>query len=98
MNPTYSNASLSNNIIWTDSSGIGVDYYTSTTTTGNSITPVTLDLKVCRNCNHAHIESQSGCIEQKGFSIVFVICSCKEYVPIDNLEYLEYLLKKKEDL
>jgi hypothetical protein len=67
----------------------------NTTTTYNPI-QVTVDIKRCRNCNHAHLAEQPGCIDQEGWNTVFVICKCKEYLPKDNLEYLEYLAKKKE--
>jgi len=65
---------------------------------GNNITynPV-IDIKRCRTCNHAHLEEQTGCIDQYGWNTVFVDhCPCKEYLPKDNLEYLEYLAKKEE--
>ena len=57
---------------------------------------VTIDIKRCRTCNHAHLAEQTGCIDQEGFNTIFVFCGCKEYLPKDNLEYLEYLFKKKE--
>jgi len=56
---------------------------------------VIVDIKRCRNCNHAHLAEQTGCIDQEGWNTIFVICKCKEYLPKDNLEYLEYLDKKK---
>jgi len=56
-------------------------------------------IKRCRKCNHAHTESETmGCYDIFNNSIAFVPCQCKEYVPTDNLEYLEYLSKKKEAL
>jgi hypothetical protein len=70
-------------------------YTTNTTITYNPI-QVTVDIKRCRNCNHAHLAEQTGCIDQEGWNTIFVICKCTEYLPKDNLEYLEYLAKKKE--
>jgi hypothetical protein len=76
-----------NNITWN-----GTGTYTSTTITP----PVDLKLKTCRMCNHAHIEAQKGCIELVGYSVQFIICLCEEYVPKDNLEYLEWCYNKKQ--
>lgn len=59
-------------------------------------TRVAVDIKRCRSCNHAHLAEQPGCVDTNGYDVVFQsICSCKEYLPKDNLEYLEYLDKKK---
>ena len=72
--------------------------YTTSTTYSPPVLP---DLKRCRSCNHAHIAGEQGCIDYSlGFqnSVVFVPCTCKEYLPKDNLEFLEYLSKKKESL
>lgn len=53
----------------------------------------------CRNCKHAHTQSGGmGCYDVMGGAVVFVLCQCKEHVPQDNLEFLEYLMKKKESL
>ena len=68
----------------------------NTTVTYNPI-KVTIDIKRCRNCNHAHLAEQTGCIDQEGWNTIYVVCPCKEYLPKDNLEYLEYLDKKKEN-
>ena len=72
-----------------------------TYTTSTSYAPsLKVDIKRCRSCNHAHIEGNTGCIDYSldfQNSVVFVPCSCKEYLPKDNLEYLEYLDKKKEN-
>jgi len=78
------------------SSATGTGGLSNTTMTYNPI-QVTVDIKRCRNCNHAHLAEQPGCIDQDGWNTVFVAhCPCKEYLPKDNLEYLEYLDKKKE--
>lgn len=66
------------------------------TTLPFNTTSVIVNIKRCRNCNHAHLAEQTGCIDQEGWNTVFVICNCKEYLPKDNLEYLEYLSKKKD--
>jgi hypothetical protein len=55
-----------------------------------------IDIKRCRNCVHAHIEGQVGCIEVMNNMVFYKECFCQEYIPSDNLEYLEYLYKKKE--
>ena len=69
---------------------------TSTSTNGTLILP---NYKKCRICLHAHLVDNDGCIEVVGLSnsVTFIGCPCKEYVPSDNLEYLEYLDKKKEN-
>jgi len=82
-------------VLYPGSYTIGTGGLSNTTTTYNPI-QVTVDIKRCRNCNHAHLAEQPGCIDQEGWNTVFVICKCKEYLPKDNLEYLEYLAKKKE--
>jgi phospholipase C len=70
-----------------------------TTNTGGLSSNITfnpiIDIKRCRNCNHAHLAEQPGCIDQEGWNTIFVVCKCTEYLPKDNLEYLEYLDKKK---
>lgn len=98
-------ASTSNNTTWNIiepwpniASGVGYDYNsTYTSTTGSALNTVELNIKRCRNCHHAHIEGQSGCIEALHGNVTFRSCSCEEYVPSDNLEYLEYLDKKKDN-
>lgn len=71
------------------------DYHISTTC---SLVPNTIkiDIKRCRICDHAHLDGQEGCIEVIGQMVTFVSCTCKEYLPLDNLEYLEHLSEKKE--
>jgi hypothetical protein len=75
----------------------GITSGTYTTNHSHTYNPVkvTIDIKRCRNCNHAHLAEQTGCIDLEGWNTVFVVCSCKEQVPSDNLEYLEWLDKKK---
>lgn len=72
----------------------------TTTVNSSSINSVNFEyiIKRCRVCKHAHSqEGGKGCYDTVGNSVAFVIsCRCKEHVPEDNLEYLEYLLKKKE--
>lgn len=86
----------------TISSGLGYDYTYTTNTTSTSTTGILSlpNYKKCRSCNHAHLVENQGCIEVTGLSnsVYFAVCSCKEYVPQDNLEFLEYLSKKKESL
>ena len=76
--------------------------YTTTTTgpIGTTFPPFSSqqDIKVkrCRNCKHAHIEGQKQCVEVIGQMVTFVTCSCDEYVPEENLEYLEWKYKKNK--
>ena len=56
-----------------------------------------VNIKRCRECNHAHLDSQYGCMDASGMTITFVSwCTCKEYVPTDKLEYIEYLYDKTQ--
>ena len=100
-NLTSSASSSSTSIIWGGQNLIGGAYggISSGTYTTNNTYParVVPNLKRCRSCSHAHLAEQSGCIDQEGWNTIFVSCTCKEYVPSDNLEYLEYLYKKKEN-
>lgn len=92
--------SSSSSWVGTMNNGSIDNYYTYTTTTGyiNS-SPVHIIINRCRICNHAHTHGgESGCYDTTGLTIDYVACLCQEYVPQDNLEFLEYLLKKKEDL
>jgi hypothetical protein len=69
--------------------------YTTTTTLPNTATTILPTSKRCRDCNHAHLNDQ--CVEYTNWgSVTFVSCSCKEYTPKDNLEYLEHLYDKKQ--
>lgn len=74
----------------------------ATSASSNTFTMVssvpTTSFKLCRNCSHAHIAGQKVCIMQEGWNIISVICVCEEYVPKDNLEYLEYMYDKKQKL
>ena len=81
-----------------------MDYITSNicnsvlTSSSNSIN-ISYIITRCRKCNHAHAQDGAeGCYDVIGQAVTFVICHCKEHVPTDNLEYLEYLIKKKESL
>lgn len=66
--------------------------YTTTTTVPSTIIPTS---KRCRDCNHAHLNNE--CVEFSDFgAVTFVNCTCKEYTPKDNLEYLEHLYDKKQ--
>lgn len=94
---TSNNTTYNVTVSWPNiAPGLGYDYTytTNTTTTGTLAFP---NYKKCRNCHHAHLVGNPGCIEITGFSnlVYFSTCQCPEYVPSDNLEYLEYLDKKK---
>ena len=48
----------------------------------------------CRKCSHYHYwELMSSEVQE----CTFISCSCKakDWIPTDNLEYLEYLYNKK---
>jgi len=91
-------SSIASSTIWI-SDGTSTNLYpftNNTYTTSASITSNNFSFKKCRECNHGHIEGQSGCMDSIGFMVTFAKCNCKEYVPSDNLEYLEYLYNKKQ--
>jgi hypothetical protein len=46
---------------------------------------------VCRNCHH-WICHNSKVLYGNGIEIHPVSCGCEEYIPLDNLEYLEWKL------
>jgi hypothetical protein len=74
-------------------------YTTSSSATCSNNVNFSFIIARCRECNHAHTQTgEVGCYDVIGNSITFVLCRCKEHVPADNLEYLEYLSKKKESL
>lgn len=53
--------------------------------------------KHCRKCKHvrlSHVES-SHCIAALGTTEQLSLCKCKEFVPEDNLDYIEWLAKKR---
>ena len=64
----------------------------------------------CRNCGHCHWTVSVMISAPKDFSNAVVLetcnyamsspkkfqCSCHEFIPLDNLDYLEYKLKEKE--
>jgi hypothetical protein len=79
-------------------STVGTYTTSSSNTCSNNVNFVYL-INRCRECNHAHTQTGgAGCYDVVGNSVAFVLCRCKEHVPTDNLEYLEYLSKKKEVL
>lgn len=53
------------------------------------------EVKVCRNCKHCHLAGQEMCINVSGFIVTFATCPCKEYIPSDNLEYMEWCYNKQ---
>jgi hypothetical protein len=95
---TASNSNSTFNIIelLANLPGQGIDYNSTITSSTYNPVNITYSIKRCRNCKHGHIEGQLGCIDAIQSSIYPTSCTCKEYVPSDNLEYLEYLSKKKE--
>lgn len=82
-----------------DYSNIVNSTLTYTTSSSSNTVQFAFVVPRCRSCKHAHAqEGAPGCYTVNGASVAFVICSCKEHVPEDNLEYLEYLYKKKGSL
>jgi hypothetical protein len=61
---------------------------------------------LCRNCNHIdwlHVKTYYyHCGRTPSFDEYYFddhrICPCQEYVPKDNLEYLEWCLAKKREV
>jgi hypothetical protein len=58
------------------------------------------DNRFCRNCEHHRdghvIIALNKCFG--GNDTGNAMCDCPEYIPEDNLEYLEYCVAKKEKL
>lgn len=48
----------------------------------------------CRSCGHAHWWSLDS-MELKNCANPKCKCQAKDYTPIDNLEYFEYLYEKR---
>ena len=93
------NSSNSSNVVWS------VDYSNSTNTSYTAVTTSTSNtfqfsfiMKRCRSCKHSHVSEGVGCYDWAGMTVAYAVCSCKEHVPEDNLEFLEYLSRKKESL
>jgi hypothetical protein len=57
-------------------------------------------LAPCRNCNHAklpHLLIQNKCVDGTlNVTGHYEQCSCRNFEPKDNLEYLEYKYDKKK--
>lgn len=59
----------------------------------------------CRNCEHAEVQHDDGLYGLKHFpALCFEVsdsygkeCKCLEYIPSDNLEYLEWLYEEKQN-
>jgi hypothetical protein len=52
--------------------------------------------KHCRKCKHIRLSHAAGkCIATIGTIEKMHRCGCKEFVPDDNLDYVEWLAKKK---
>ena len=53
--------------------------------------------KHCRKCNHirlSHVEG-SHCIAASGTTERLTVCKCREFISEDNLDYIEWLAKKR---
>jgi hypothetical protein len=51
--------------------------------------------KKCRDCKHPkYVHIKDRCLAIPGMNIS--LCSCIEYVPKDNLDYVEWLVKKRK--
>ena len=54
--------------------------------------------KHCGRCKHMHLSHIEGghCIAANGTNgEQLVMCKCKEYIPEDNLDFIEWLAQKK---
>jgi hypothetical protein len=52
--------------------------------------------KYCRKCKHVRLSHLKGtCLAICGTTEEFVLCGCEEFVPEDNLDYIEWLAKKR---
>jgi hypothetical protein len=49
--------------------------------------------QICRECQHKRYIHLRTCVEIMDND--FEICKCPEFVPPDNLDYVEYLAKKR---
>lgn len=97
------NSSSSSNVIWITNCSNVQDFPICTTSGNYSTFSNNIEIKWviprCRACQHSHSQQGGlGCYDVMVSSLVYIICKCKEHVPEDNLEYLEYLSKKKESL
>lgn len=93
------NSSNSSNVVWTmDYSDNVNSSYTTITTACNNTYQFSLIMKRCRNCKHSHASEGMGCYDVVNMMVTYAVCSCKEHVPEDNLEFLEYLSRKKESI
>jgi len=56
--------------------------------------------KICRVCSHIKfLHLQKGCTDQiLSKEGKLYLCNCKEYIPKDNIEYLEYMSEKERRL
>lgn len=69
----------------------------SGTVSVNMTPAVKWNVKLCRECQHAHFEGNEGfCGITFNESVTFIACKCPEYVPTDNLDYLEWKYKKND--
>lgn len=90
-----SSSATSNNLIWDNTTG-GTIGSTSIWQPISSLPEI--KLKKCRTCSHAHLAGQEVCIDNfYSGSIYPVTCGCKEYIPKDNLEYMEWKYNKKKN-
>ena len=55
----------------------------------------------CRTCNHiieVHLNDNDGTECNYGWLVGNNKCHCREYLPLDNLEYLEYRYEQQSYL
>jgi len=69
---------------------------------GKSMGEFSLKTNKCRNCNHHHAYLPSIVPDISYYvsntclmSMNSNGCGCYSYIPLDNLEYLEYILREK---
>lgn len=96
----YTSSNSTNSVTWTSSVSSQDMRASNTVNTVNTVNAsssnnISWKMKLCRECGHG--QDEYGCFSMQGnFAVSMVFgCPCKEYVPSDNLEYLEYRYDKK---
>ena len=53
--------------------------------------------KHCRKCKHIRLSHMEGsrCISANGTTEQLIPCTCTEWLPEDNLDYIEWLARKR---
>ena len=54
--------------------------------------------QVCFNCGHMQMAHLRTCIDvdrKRSTADIWIACGCKEFMPSDNLDYVEWLANKR---